>query len=102
MLRKMILGAAAAVAIGFGGQAASAHDPGRGPLGPGGGGGYFPPSGPVVRYDHDYVVYVRHGNHWDRVGRFETRREAERAACRLEDRGYRVRVEVIEDRCRRW
>ena len=99
MIRKLVLGAVATVAIGFGGQAASAHEPGRGPGG--NPGGFHQPS--ERRHDHDYVVFVRHGNHWDRVGRYETRREAERVACRLEDRGYRVRVEVIEDRSgRRW
>ncbi len=95
MIRKLILGAVAAVAIGFGGQAATAHEPQRGP-----GGGNFPPAHGHQVHDHDYVVLVRHAGHWDRYGRYETRREAERVALRLEDRGHRVRVEVVESRRR--
>ena len=97
MIRKLILGAVAVAAIGFGGQAATAGEPVRG-------------AGPVLvspghpRHDHDYVVFVRHGGvfgHWDRYGRFETRFEAERAAERLERHGHRVRIEVVEGG-RRW
>ncbi len=98
MIRKLVLGAAA-VAIGFGGQAAMAGDSLRG-LGGGPNGRFVPRE--QLRHDHDYVVYVRHNGHWDQYGRFETWREAERVACCLEDRGPRVRVEVVEDRCRQW
>lgn len=99
MIRKMILGAVAAVAVGFGGQAATAGEPvrGAGPV-------LYPPTLPQHRHDHDYVVFVRHGSvfgHWDRVGRYETRHEAERVAERLERRGQRVRIEVVEGG-RRW
>ncbi len=95
MIRKLIRGAVAVVAIGVSGQVATAGEPLRGS-----GGGFVPQL--QQWHDHDYVVYVRHNGHWDRYGRYETRREAERVACRLEDRGLRVRVEVIEDRGRQW
>lgn len=106
MIRKMVLGAV--VAIGFGGQAATAGGPVFVPPGgpvfippvrPGGPiGGFVPPH---RHHDHDYVVLVRHRGHWDRHGRFETRFEAERAARRLEARGLHVRIEVVEGG-RRW
>lgn len=99
MIRKLILGAVAALAVGFGGASATAGEPVRGPLGgSGGSGGFVPQHG---HHDHDYVVFVRHHGHWDRYGRFETRYEAERAARRLEREGRRVRIEVVEGG-RRW
>lgn len=103
MIRKLILGAVAALAVGFGGASATAGEPVRGPLGgPVGRPGEFaPPGRGYGSYDRDYVVLVRHYGHWDRYSRFETRYEAERAARRLEWRGYDVRVVAVEDR-RRW
>jgi hypothetical protein len=103
MLRKLMIGAVAAVAIGLGAQSASAGEPYRGPIGgPVGGpnGGFYPP-----RTDYDFVVFVahRHGNHfhWERYGRYETRREAERVERYLERQGHRVRIEEVRDRGRR-
>ena len=104
MLRKFLLGAVAAV--GFGAQSASAAPPVE--VQPGVGGGYFPPSYPRPfptypptfpprRDAHDYAVFVKHGHHWDRYGRYETLREAERVERHLELRGFRARVEVIHD-----
>jgi hypothetical protein len=120
MLRKLMLGAVAAVAVGFSAQSAMAAPPVV--VQPSTGGFYLPPSYPSYpqyptfptyprpippqypptfpHHDHDYVVYVRHGNHWDRYGRYETLREAERVERWLESRGYRVRIEVVHDR--RW
>lgn len=101
MIRKLMIGAVAAVGLGFGGQA-TAHEPVRGPIG-GPVGGFVPP-----HVDYDFVVYVgyRHRDHfhWERYGRYETRREAERAEWRLERQGYRVRIEEVRDRTpdRRW
>lgn len=101
MIRKLILGAVTAAAVGFGGQAATAGEPVRGPIG-GPVGGYHPPQG----YDYDYVVLVRHRHgdhwHWERYGRYETRREAERVERWLERQGFRVRVEEVRDRRPRW
>ena len=89
MARKLFLGVAA-MALGFGGAAATAGEPVRGPIvGPV---GILPPQ----RYDRDYVVLVRHFGHWDRYARFETRYEAERAARRLELRGYDVRIVPVD------
>ena len=106
MLRKLTLGAVAAIGMAFCGQEASAAPPGFVPQG-GYGGGYGSGFGgilPPQRYDTDFVVYVahRHGDHihWERYGRFETRREAERAEYMLERRGLRARIEVVQDRRR--
>src|SRR5687767_15135408 len=102
MIRKLMIGAVAAVAIGLGAQTAMAYEPVRGPIG-GPNGGFVPP-----RHDHDFVVYVgyRHRGHidWGRYGRFETRGQAERVERSLERQGYRVRVEEVRDRTpdRRW
>src|SRR5262245_37209715 len=101
MIRKLVIGAVAAVAIGFGAQTATAQQPLRGPIG-GPTGGFVPP-----RHDHDYVMYVGrwHRGHidWERYGRYETRHEAERVEWRLERQGYRVRIEEVHDRGqRRW
>lgn len=103
MFRKLLIGAVAVVAIGFGAQAATAGEPYRGPIGgPVGGpnGGFYP-----SRVDYDFVVFVahRHGNHfhWERYGRYETQREAERVERFLERQGYRVRIEEVRDRGRR-
>jgi hypothetical protein len=101
MIRKLMLGAVAAVGLGFGGQAATAHEPVHVPGGPVGG---FVPH----HVDYDFVVYVghRHRDHidWERYGRYETRWEAERAERQLERQGYRVRIEEVRDRTpdRRW
>lgn len=105
MIRKLILGAVAAVAIGLGGASATAGEPLRGPAGgfghgPVGGPGGFVPAA-HGSYDRDYVVLIRHRGHWDRYDRYETRYEAERAARRLEYRGYDTRIQVVEGR-RRW
>lgn len=101
MIRKLILGAVVALAVGFGGASAAAGEPVRGPLGGpvGRPGGFVPPGHGY--YDRDYVVLIRHRGHWDRYDRYETRYEAERAARRLEYRGYDTRIEVVEGR-RRW
>jgi hypothetical protein len=115
MLRKLTLGAVAAVAVGLFAQGASAHEPVK--VFPNTGGwnqpsfypptypGYprpFPPTYPdYPRHDHDYVVFVKHGNHWDRYGRYETLREAERVERFLEHRGLRARIEVVHNH-RRW
>jgi hypothetical protein len=102
MIRKLMLGAVVAVAIGFGGQAATAHEPVRGPGG-GPAGGFVP-----HRADYDFVVYVGHRHrdhfHWERYGRYETYHEARRVERYLEREGYRVRVEEVRDRTpdRRW
>ncbi|VTR99135.1 unnamed protein product [Gemmata massiliana] len=100
MIRKLVLGAVAATAIGFGTQTATAGEPFRGPVGPSNG-GVVPPH---QRHDHDYVVFVKRGHfgHWERYGRYETRREAERVERFLESRGHRARIEVVEDRRRPW
>lgn len=99
MIRKLILGAVAAVAVGFGAQAATAGEPLRGPVGGPVAAGFVPPG--HGHHDHDYIVLVRHRGHWDRYGRYETRFEAERAVRRLERDGRHVRIEVIEGG-RRW
>ncbi|HEY1188364.1 MAG TPA: hypothetical protein VGE74_11950 [Gemmata sp.] len=100
MIRKIVMGAVTALAIGFGGASATAGEPVGGPLGGpiGGPGGFVPPH---RHHDHDYVVYVRHHGHWDRHGRYETRFEAERVARHLEHQGRHVRIEVVEGG-RRW
>src|SRR5436190_2244738 len=96
MIRKLMLGAVAAVGLGFGGQAATAHEPVPVPIG-GHGGGFVPP-----RVDYDFVVYVGHWHRghidWERYGRYETRWQAERAERSLERQGYRVRIEEVYDR----
>lgn len=96
MIRKFVIGTVAALGIGFGGQVATAGEPVRGPIGSPVGG--FIPS----RADYDFVVFVahRHGGHvhWERHGRYETRREAERVERYLESRGHRVRIEEVRDR----
>ena len=109
MIRKLILGAVTAAAVGFGGPA-WAHEPvGFPPRAPvGGPGGPIGPSGGIVpgQVDYDFVVMVRylHGDHWhwERYGRYETRREAERVERWLERQGHRVRVEEVRDRRPRW
>ena len=97
MIRNLILGAVTATAVGFGGQAAMAGEPGRGSIG-GPVSGFHPPQGP----DYDFVVYVavRHRDHihWERYGRYETYHEARHAERRLEREGYRVRIEEVRDR----
>ena len=107
MIRKLMLGAAAAVAIGFGAQTASAHEPVL--VQPSFGGpaaGFQPGGGFVPRIDYDYVVYVghRHRDHidWEFYGRYETYHEARRVERRLEDRGLRARIEEVRDRRPRW
>ena len=98
MLRKLVFGAVATVAVGFGAQAATAGEPvfdrGAGPVT-----AHFPP-----RVDFDYVVFVGrfHRGHidWERYGRFETLNEARRVERRLEREGFQVRVEEVRDR--RW
>jgi hypothetical protein len=99
MLRKWMLGAAAVAAIGFGASAASAAPPVV--VQPGTGGysvpAYSPPSYPS-RHDVDFVVFVKHGRHWDRYGRFETRWQAERAVRHLEREGRLARIDVVGDR----
>ncbi|MBX9583470.1 MAG: hypothetical protein K2X87_24480 [Gemmataceae bacterium] len=55
-------------------------------------------------YDTDYVVLVKafpFGG-WSRYGRFETLHGARRAAWRLEEQGYRVRVEPVYGGPPRW
>ena len=105
MLRKLILGAVAVVAIGLSAGAASAAppivaQPGTGGFVPQpGNGGFFPPSYPQPpRVDYDYVVFVQHGYHWHRYGRYETRWQAERAVRHLEYQGYTAYVQVVRDR----
>jgi hypothetical protein len=97
MLRKLILGAVAAVAIGLSAGAASAAPPIV--IQPGTG-GFVPqpyPPFPQQRRDHDYAVYVRHRDHWHFYGRYENRWQAERVERYLESRGQRARIEVIHD-----
>jgi hypothetical protein len=50
---------------------------------------------PVVRYHHEerFVVLVRHYGHWDPYGTYRERCDADRAAERLRDRGFDVRIE---------
>jgi hypothetical protein len=112
MLRKLTLGAVAAVAVGLFAQGASAAPPVQ--VFPNTG-GYLPPTYPGYprpfpptipghghhRDAHDFVVYVKHGHHWDLYGRYETLREAERAERFLEHRGLRARIETIHNH-RRW
>jgi hypothetical protein len=94
MVRKLILGAVAAAAVGFGAQAATAGGPAFAPAG-GPAAGHYPP-----RADFDYVVLVRRGphHHWERYGRYETLHEARRAERRLEREGFQVVVEEVRDR----
>ncbi len=95
MIRKLVLGAAAAASIGFGGAAVAGE-----PVGGSVVAAVHPPQG----YDRDFVVYVavRHHDHihWERYGRYETFHEAKHAERRLEREGYRVRIEEVRDR--RW
>lgn len=94
MLRNVMLGVAAAAAIGFGASAASAAPPIV--IQPSSVG--FPqPQFDRGRHDHDYAVLVRHGRHWHEYGRYETRWQAERAERFLESRGRQARIEVIHD-----
>jgi len=49
--------------------------------------------------DHDrhrvrYEVLVRHRGHWDSVGTYRDREDAQRAAWRLQRQGEFVRIEV--------
>ena len=96
MFRKMMIGAVAAVAVGFGAQEATAGEPGFAPHG-GPASGFHPP-----RVDCDYVVYVGRWHHghidWERYARFETLREAQHAERRLERDGFRVRIDEVRDR----
>ena len=92
MIRKLMLGAVAAVAVGFGAQTATAGEPalahnGGGPM------NFHPP-----RVDFDYVVFVQRHGCWERYGRYETLHEARRIERRLERDGYFVRVEEVRDR----
>jgi hypothetical protein len=104
MLRKWMLGAAAVAVIGLGAGAANAAPPVV--VQPGTGGyslpAYYPPTYPPTyphpRHDVDFVVFVKHGRHWDRYGRYETRWQAERAVRHLEREGRLVRIEVVGDR----
>lgn len=97
MFRKLVLGAVAAVAVGFGAQAATAGEPGFAPGGSAS--GFHPPRG-----DCDFVVYVarqhRGHAHWEWYGRYDTLHEARHAEHRLEHEGFRVRIEEVRDR--RW
>jgi hypothetical protein len=105
MFRKLMIGAAAVVALGFAAESASAAPPIV--VQPSIGGTYQPfpgpfpgPNHPDRRHDHDYVVYVQHRGHWDRYGRYETLREAERVERWLERQGRRAKIEIVESR--RW
>jgi hypothetical protein len=118
MFRKWMLGAVAVAAVGFAAQSASAAPPIV--IQPNTGGYRLPPSysypRPVPtfptfpgrphthpRHDHDFVVFVQHRGHWDRVGRYETLREAERVERLLERQGRRAKIEIVESRHRpRW
>jgi hypothetical protein len=95
MFRKMIIGALAAAAVGFGAQAATAGEPrfapGEVPA------GFHPP-----RADFDYVVLIRrHHGGWERYGRYETLHQARHVERRLEREGFCVRIEEVRDH-RRW
>ncbi|MBN9118423.1 MAG: hypothetical protein J0I06_04540 [Planctomycetes bacterium] len=92
MIRKLMLGAMAAVGLGFGGQVATANEPVRGPI-TGSGNGFHPP-----RVDYDFVVFVQRHHGWERYGRYETLFEARRIERQLERDGFRVRVEEVRDR----
>ena len=54
--------------------------------------------------DTDFVVLVKATpfGGWHRYGRFETLHGAKRAAWRLEEQGYRVRVEPVHGGPPRW
>jgi hypothetical protein len=91
MVRKLILGAVAAVGLVVSAGAASAAPPVA--VQPGTGGFYSP-----SHRDHDYVVFVKHGHHWHRHARYETRWQAEHAVRHLEREGYFARIEVVRDR----
>lgn len=103
MFRKLMLGAMAAVGIGFGTQAATAGEP---VFAPHAGQPVFAPvAGPVAgfhppRVDYDYIVMIQQRGCWERYGRFETLHEARRVERRLEREGFRVRIEEVRDR--RW
>src|SRR5947208_15988385 len=100
MIRKLLLGAAVAVAIGFGVQTASAAPPiVVQPSVNGGylpGGAYHPP-----RVDFDYIVMVERRGCWEQYGRFDTFDEARRVERRLEHHGLRARIEEVRDH-RHW
>ncbi len=98
MFRKMIFGAVAMVAVGFGAQAATAGEPVLVPHGGPASGFHHP------RVDCDFVVFIQHRHgHWERYGRYDTLHEAQHAERRLEHEGYRVRIEEVRDRGdRRW
>jgi hypothetical protein len=95
MLRKLILGAVAVVAIGLSAGAASAAPP---IVVQPSTGGFVPQPYPVNHVGFDYIVYVKHGHHWHRYGRFETRWQAERAVRHLEYQGFNAYIQVVRDR----
>jgi hypothetical protein len=91
MIRKLILGAAAAAAIGFGTQTASAAPP-----------TVVEPSTANAfhrhRVDIDYIVMVERHGCWERYGRYDTFEGARRAEWRLQHDGFRVRIDEVRDR----
>jgi hypothetical protein len=91
MVRKLILGAVAAVGLVVSAGAASAAPP---VVAQPGAGGYYSPS----HRDQDYVVFVKRGYHWHRYERYETRWQAERAVRHLEREGHSARIDVVRDR----
>jgi hypothetical protein len=71
-----------------------------GPVNP----GPFPPCFPGRGHDHDhhdhcdrydYQVWVWHCGHWDLKSTFDTERRAELHALRLEEAGFRARVQRV-------
>jgi hypothetical protein len=97
MIRRLMLGAVGAVAIGFGGQAALAGEPVM--VQPGTPNAFYPP-----RVDYDYIVLVKRGYHgpWEFYGRYETLHAARHAERRLERDGFRVRIEEVRERHHHW
>ena len=90
MIRKMIFGAAAAVAmvVGFGASTANAAPPVV--IQPTINGGYLP--GPAAyhppRVDYDYIVMIQRHGCWERYGRYDTFDQARRVEWRLERDGF--------------
>lgn len=86
MIRKLILSAAIATGAvaGLATSTASAAQP----------------VGHDERHDHRgrFEVLVRHRGHWDMHGTYRDRDDAQRAARRLERRGYEVRIERVRGR----
>jgi hypothetical protein len=84
MLRKLILSAVLAVStltgLSFAATEASAQP--------------IPyPQFPHRRHHVHYEVLVRHRGHWDSHGTYHSYEDARRAARRLRDRGFDVRIE---------